>query len=855
MVATEQSRTYRTLLFVAAIVFAVAAVLYSAAWMYYARRPAPVEIGFDADHSPNTLQVTHIYPNSPAEHVGLRDGDRILAINGRYLTSEPPWINLQERVWQRSHPGQTVALTVQRPGQPGLILMYPVFRSVRGSGDVPNLAQRLANQTINSFPILFLIVGLAVLFFRVEDHHAWLLALVLATFICEPPKPYDFAGAPNGLLLFLLWFRTIGKSLFPALFYFFFAVFPTRSPIERRVPWLKWLLLVLGAVLGFGGFRDGDLAPLPPLASLLGRYGSHVALNVIGYGSIALGGLSLLLNFLSTSKPDDRRKVKVILLGTGVGMAPIVLVTAAEDFFRFSAPLWLNFIVVVAAFAFPLSFAYAVVKHRVMDIPVLLRRSARYLLVERGFAILIAIVSVAVTLWFGEAFARQFSAGSKAAIPVGATLGVLLLSGATQVHRRVRTRLDRAFFRNAYDAQQILANLASKTVMVTSREGLAELLHDQICDALIPQSVFIYLRSADGGLHAYAGQPPTAANSLNAEVEKLGGLIRRAEPLERDPAQPTGTELDALHAECLVPIRGSGEAPLQGLAVLGPRLSEEPYSSGDKRLLASVASQAAIAMRSIELAEKMAERIEAERRSEQEMQIARQVQSRLLPQHAPTLNTLDCAGKCIQTRAVGGDYYDFLEFGSGRLGLVLADISGKGISGALLMANLQANLRSQYALAAEDLPRLLRSVNRLFYSNTESNNYATLFFALYDDDTRALRYVNCGHNPPILLRAGGDIERLNATATVLGLFEEWDCSVEERQLASGDVLVIYTDGISEAAATEEGEEFGEERLTAQIKTSQHQSANQILDEIVSTVMEFSQGEQADDMTLIVARCC
>src|SRR6201999_1822039 len=149
-----------------------------------------------------------------------------------------------------------------------------------------------------------------------------------------------------------------------------------------------------------------------------------------------------------------------------------------------------------------------------------------------------------------------------------------------------------------------------------------------------------------------------------------------------------------LRAECLVPIRGANAGTLQGLAALGARLSDEPYATGDKRLLASVASQAGIAMRSISLAERMAESMEAERRSEQEMQIARQVQSRLLPQQAPLLATLDCAGKCIQTRAVGGDYYDFLDFGSGRLGLVLADISGKGISAALLMANLQANLRS-----------------------------------------------------------------------------------------------------------------------------------------------------------------
>jgi serine phosphatase RsbU (regulator of sigma subunit) len=218
------------------------------------------------------------------------------------------------------------------------------------------------------------------------------------------------------------------------------------------------------------------------------------------------------------------------------------------------------------------------------------------------------------------------------------------------------------------------------------------------------------------------------------------------------------------------------------------------------------------------------------------------------------LQTLDCAGQCIQTRAVGGDYYDFLDFGAGKLGLVLADISGKGMSAALLMANLQANLRGQYALAMEDFPRLLRSVNYLFYKNTETSHYATMFFSIYDDQRRTLHYVNCGHNAPVLVRGSGRVERLEATATVLGLFEQWDCAVADVQLAPGDVLVIYTDGISEGSEGEDADEFGEERLVAATRAQQNQPAAQMLDAIVTEVQAFSKGYQADDMTLIVAKC-
>jgi phosphoserine phosphatase RsbU/P len=851
-------RNYRPVLLAVAIVFAALTILYSAAWMYYVRRPPPspqVEVGFDESYSAAGVEINKVHPNSPAEKAGLKANDRIVAINGSRADSASGWDDLLLRTWLSAKPGDTVTLKLQRPGQSQPLVITPRFRAKQGAGDTKTIARTIADQIVESYPLLFLIVGLAVLFLRVEDRNAWLLALVFATFITAADTPSEFVVAPPIFRSFLLAYRTSMGSVLTGLFYFFFAVFPTRSPIDRRVPWLKWALLVLGICLSLGGYRHGDSSALPFILAVLPDHIAQNARRVVVYGSIFLGLISLLCNMFSVSSTDDRRKLKVIVWGTVVGVTPAAFIALAQEVFRVEFSFWLNFAKVILLFLFPLSFAYAVVKHRVLDVPVLLKRSARYFVVERGFVFLILAISVGATLWFAQAFSRHFSAASKAAIPVGATFGVLMITGATQVHRRVRTRLDRAFFRSSYDAQQILEELAARALTVTTREELAALLQQNIWDALHPQTMFVYLDSGAGQFHAYAGNPPAEAITLSPKAEVIAMLAEHARPLELAPDEVQGTQLQALRPECLVPIRGSSDGQLQGGIVLGSRLSEEPYSTSDRRLLASVASQAGIAMRSITLAEKMAERMEAERRSEQEMQIARQVQSRLLPQQAPSLRTLDCAGKCIQTRAVGGDYYDFLDFGSGRLGLVLADISGKGMSAALLMANLQANLRGQYALALEDVPQLLRSVNRLFYKNTETSHYATMFFAVYNDETRRLRYVNCGHNPPMLLRANGEIERLNATATVLGLFEEWDCEAVDCQLDPGDTLVIYTDGVSEAGESDDGdaEEFGEERLMAAIRNHQQQ-AGEVLEDILGEVQQFSHGQQADDMTLIVARC-
>jgi serine phosphatase RsbU (regulator of sigma subunit) len=248
-----------------------------------------------------------------------------------------------------------------------------------------------------------------------------------------------------------------------------------------------------------------------------------------------------------------------------------------------------------------------------------------------------------------------------------------------------------------------------------------------------------------------------------------------------------------------------------------------------------------------------AQKLEAERRAAHELEIATQVQARLFPQRLPAMKALEYAGACVQTRRVGGDYYDFLDLGQERLGLVIGDIAGKGMPAALLMANLQANLRSQCAIAVAEPERLLQSVNRLFCENTADNAYATVFYSEFDDRTGRLRYANCGHLPGLLLRLDGCVERLESTTAVLGLFTSWECRTAERRLVAGDLLAIYTDGITEAC-NDSDEEFGEARLIETLQTYRSLSPSDLVAAILDEVRRFSPQEQRDDITLIVARC-
>jgi phosphoserine phosphatase RsbU/P len=169
------------------------------------------------------------------------------------------------------------------------------------------------------------------------------------------------------------------------------------------------------------------------------------------------------------------------------------------------------------------------------------------------------------------------------------------------------------------------------------------------------------------------------------------------------------------------------------------------------------------------------------------------------------------------------------------------------------MANLQAALRSQCATAWEQPERFLRSVNQLLYENTAEGDYASLFFAEYDDETRKVRYSNCGHPPALLLRGDDGLERLGATCTVVGLFDKWDCTLEERELAPGDTILLYTDGVTEAV-NDDGEEFGEDRLLEAARQHSRLSLPDLLTAVSDQARRFSPHEQADDITLIVAKC-
>ena len=306
-------------------------------------------------------------------------------------------------------------------------------------------------------------------------------------------------------------------------------------------------------------------------------------------------------------------------------------------------------------------------------------------------------------------------------------------------------------------------------------------------------------------------------------------------------------ELERTGVRLAVALRAKNE--ISGVLLLGAPAGREEYGAQEKRVLRSCAAQFALMLENARLTERIVEQEKLRR----DVALAAEVQRRLLPEKSPESSIAGLAAVSLPARTVGGDYYDFIDAGGRRIGIALADIAGKGVAAALVMSVVQASLR---ILAVEEnisLPELAARMNRFLYCSTGSNSYATFFYAQLDEQTRELRYVNAGHNPPYLLRSGAEIEELPAGGTVIGMFPQEDYQEARTELRSGDVLIAFTDGVTEALNPGE-EEFGEERLKEMLRRMAYLPVDEMSAEISRELRAWiADAAQYDDLTFIVMK--
>jgi len=272
------------------------------------------------------------------------------------------------------------------------------------------------------------------------------------------------------------------------------------------------------------------------------------------------------------------------------------------------------------------------------------------------------------------------------------------------------------------------------------------------------------------------------------------------------------------------------------------------FTEDDRRLLSIIATQSAQLIENARLREEEETLIQIQK----EMEMALSIQTNLLPAEKPELEGYSIAGKTIPSKTVGGDYFDFISLDNNKLAVTLGDVSGKGLPAALLMANLQATIRG-LTLLDNSPATCLNQSNKLLYRSTDQYKFATLFYGIIDTDINTFRYANAGHNRPLFFRKGNKFETLETAGLVLGVLDDYHFSENEINLNSGDLLLIYSDGVIDSLNTN-GEDFGEDRLIHLIEANRDRMADEIISAIVESICSFSQGcEQFDDITLVVVK--
>jgi sigma-B regulation protein RsbU (phosphoserine phosphatase) len=803
-----------------------------------------------------------------AEAAGMKVADAVLAVNGHPVDGFFTYYHAlrQARVGDRLK----VQAQVQYQGNtPVKNLSIPLRAYASTPGSTGRSAYVDFALRIVVMPVICLALGFWVAAVRIGDRSAWLLLIVLlslAVFVGSGSGMQGMFGRETLFQPLYVAFHVFFASIMAPALMLFGLLFPERLALDRRLPFVKWIVLgYLGTVtllvsIAFG-LQEHHLAlarvlkrPVELLTGVEGDFYAAVNLSVLVVGVAALAWKTF-----TASSRDARRRLLLLDLGAAASVVALLTIVVA-DRWAGGLPQWSSFPLMAMLLAFPLTMAYVIVVHRAMDVRVVIRQGLQYLLARGG----IRIVQIALLVAASVAATLLLSGGAgiaRVAIVVAGTAAIAAVG--RQSADRLRGWVDRRFFREAYESDAILSDLALKIRTIVETRPLLETVATRIAQSLHVPRIAILLDDGGAFQPAYAlGYPATPNVSIprqSVTARRLGkqqavvvrlddenSWVQLADDGER-------ASLRQLESELLLPL--SLNDKLLGLMSLGAKQSEEPFSRTDIRLLDSVAAQTGLALENGRLTAAIASEASARAKQTRDIEIARDVQQRLFPQEYPPIAGLDYAGACRAAHGVGGDYYDFIRLSDTYLGIAIGDVSGKGIPASLLMATLRAYLRGAQTIHHQaDLIEVMANLNRLVYESSDANRYATFFYGELDVTSRTLMYVNAGHNPPMVFRQSDgsqEVERLDTGGPVIGLME--DCIYQQGcvTLAAGDVLVAYTDGVSEAMNAAD-EEFGEERLVEAVRSNRAVTARALIERLMTSADRFADGApQHDDMTLLV----
>ena len=662
------------------------------------------------------------------------------------------------------------------------------------------------------------------------------------------------------------------ELFFPTLF-LFASIFPEERAFVRRrllrigrrwsvgftplifVPHVFHFFFVLAAsswrpevqVARLGPFHYlGALATLLGLVVKLFLFVHRALFSLVNLG-FGLATIALLFDSYRRARvPRLRQQIGVVALGLS---ASLVLYSAAS-----SIPTLLGLqlaedlrasLTFAALTLGPGSIAYAVVRHKFLDAKLLARRGILYALSSAAL--------VGVYLAVAARLTRALSAAAGTDVRVVESVMLIVALALSQpVVAWLEAMLDRAFLKDPGDYRNVLRRLAGELQTTIDLDALLGRTITTLTEAMMLRTGHVAVFGRDAPIGRSGAGAPLDGAALERIASLLGnvpageGSFRVADPVEGLGPADRGFR-GSLGIALVVPLRWQED--LVGALLLGEKLTGTPLTSEDAALLATLAGQVSVSLQNALL---LRDRV-AVARFEEELNLARQIQRNSLLSEFPVLPRCEVHALTLPSKHVGGDLYDVVQAGDGSWFVAIADVSGKGVPAALLSSMLQAALRTQ-AANVRSPAEILRNINHLMYRSTAIQQFATFFLARVDGERLELSFSNAGHNWPVLLRSGGERRFLERGGLILGIQERVEFEEERVSLLPGDLVVLYTDGISEAADAT-GEQFGEERLYEALSAMPRAlPAREVTERVLATLREFLDGTEAqDDITLMVLK--
>jgi len=852
--------------------------------------------GWNAEWRDGRVVIADVIPDLPATGV-LRKGDVVVAFWSERRDETP----LVTQDYWRVPPDTRYKLTVSRDGQS---LELPL-QTTRISFGGPSSGALYFFYMLTF--LLFIITGVTVYLLRPGDEQAWLLALILTTPVVLLTLNIASLQLPRWIYLAASLTQTLAAVFFPAVLRFFL-IFPERSPLLRRFAKLEWLVYM--PYLLFMAPRDimvevlttFQLAPAWRESFMRSTVNFMIGL-VSAYLLAAL--IAMAVNYRAAGAAS-RRKLRVVMVGSGAGflnvfLLPFGYLVGLSDAFP-TLWGWFDYGLLFTLPLIPLSFTYAIVRHQVIPVSLIIRRGARYVFVSRGSIILgVLIVGLILTVLLSTIFKRLQPPPIVNGM-VSAVVGVIAYNLFRSWHRRyLAPMIDRRFFRQAYDTRQIIADLTESLRTTTNLDQLLELVAIKIQAALQTANVTIFLRDeasgdylsayscdyveADGSVINHQRRPllpyqgeivkQLSDNGRLLDIEQYVSAAQQASdngtspavkqtglPLSPighiNPINPINPELAALieiKSALLFPLSSKGEA--LGIVSLAPRLGDLPYSGEDEQLLMSVAGPAALAIENARLVERMIaeaglrQELEAENEIRaKELEEARQLQLSMLPQALPQLPLMEIAAFMKPAAEVGGDYYDFHLSDDGVLTVAVGDATGHGLKAGTLVTATKS-LFNHLAQESE-IPVIFQQSSRAL----KRMNLRSLFMAMTIAKVNGYQMTlgSAGMPSALIYRAARRVvEEISLRGVPLGSLTAYpyrECSLN---LAPGDVVVLMSDGYPERF-NGKNEMLGYGSAKSVLLEIAILPPQEIIEVFVKIADKWADGRpQDDDMTFVVMK--